>query len=316
MIGRFFLLLILLLSLTSCNTVTLPDSTEPITTGVDPAVWVTVPAGSFLYGMHEAEVTLPYDYQIMVTDVTNAQYAAYLNQALAENKLKIQGKSADGVGAVLGFYPGDIYHGKKHEERIDAGDWPHYPLGVAGARIAYDGKTFTPLTGYENHPVTMVTWFGAKAYCEAQGGRLPTEEEWEKAARGSIDNRAYPWGDQFDRNRANYYSSRDIFEKTLGKGGDTTPVGFYNGNTYDGYVTMDGASPYGLYDMAGNVWQWTANIYEGTHYRYLRGGSKADYGYNLRVWTRNNVRPDYESPSIGFRCVMDAAQQAFQETEQ
>ena len=54
--------------------------------------------------------------------------------------------------------------------------------------------------------------------------------------------------------------------------------------------------------MAGNVWQWTNDIYEGMHYRSLRGGSKNDCGYNLRVWTRNNVRPDYASPSVGFRC--------------
>lgn len=306
MIRRLFLLLLLLLILTSCNATKLPDSTVPITTGVDPADWATIPAGSFLYGMHEAKVDLTYAYQMMVTDVTNSQYVAYLNQALSNGSLSIAGEQ------VVGAYPGDTFHGKKHEERIDAGNYPHFPLQAAGSRIDYDGKTFSALPGYENHPVTMVTWFGAKAYCEAQGGRLPTEQEWEKAARGAADNRAYPWGDQLDRNRANYYSSRDIFEKTLGKAGDTTPVGFYNGQTYDGYATLDGASPYGLYDMAGNVWQWTANVYEGTHYRYLRGGSKADYGYNLRVWTRNNVRPDYEGPSIGFRCVKDAAPQASQ----
>ncbi len=197
---------------------------------------------------------------------------------------------------------GDPFKGLKHEEKIAAGDWLHLPLSEPGLHLGYDGSQFKPLPGYENHPVVMVTWFGAKAYCEAAGGRLPTEKEWEKAARGG-DQRAYPWGDSLERNQANYYSSRDIFEKVLGKGGDTTPVGFYNGRNYNGYQTLKGESPYGLYDMAGNVWQWTANIYEGVHYRYLRGGSKADYGYNLRVWSRNNARPDYYSPSVGFRCV-------------
>jgi formylglycine-generating enzyme required for sulfatase activity len=295
---RYFRILSsLLLFLVACNSAKLPNATTPIETGIDATAWAVIPAGSFLYGMHEAEVDLPYDYQMMITDVTNAQFAAYLNQALADGKLKIQGEQ------VVGYYPGDAYHEKKHEMRIDPGDWAHYPLQAAGSRIVYDGQTFIPQSGYENHPVTMVTWFGAQAYCEAQGGRLPSEQEWEKAARGSHDNRAYPWGDQLERNQANYYSSSDIFEKTLGKAGDTTPVGFYNGKTYAGYTTLDNASPYGIYDMAGNVWQWTVNVYAGTHYRYLRGGSKGDYGYNLRVWTRNNVRPDYEGPSIGFRCV-------------
>ena len=57
--------------------------------------------------------------------------------------------------------------------------------------------------------------------------------------------------------------------------------------------------------MAGNVWHWVGDVYELQHYRYLRGGSKADYAYNLRVWTRNNAGPDYHSPSVGFRCVRD-----------
>ncbi len=304
MTRRLLLVLILAFLLGGCAAPALPDATQPITTGVDPESWANIPAGPYLYGIHEDPVTLAYDYQIMVTDVTNTQYARFLNQALAAGDASIQD------GQVVGYYPGDAFSGKKHEERIDAGNWPYFPLEAAGSRLRYDGTAFTPLAGYENHPATMVTWFGARAYCATQGARLPSEQEWEKAARGSADNRAYPWGNALDRNRANYYSSRDIFEKVLGKGGDTTPVGFYNGQTYAGYATLDNASPYGVYDMAGNVWQWTADIYEGIHYRYLRGGSKADYGYNLRVWTRNNVRPDYQSPSVGFRCVKGGEQAA------
>lgn len=296
---RIYVVLVLIFLLAGCSAPQLPTATEPVATGIDPQAWAVVPAGTFLYGMHEQAVEIPYDYQIMLTHVTNAQFAAYLNQALAAGSLKIR------EDQVVGYYPGDVFHDKKHEEPIEAGDWAYYPLQSPGSRLVYDGQVFTIMPGYENHPVTMVTWFGAKGYCEAQAARLPSEQEWEKAARGAEDNRAYPWGNILERNQANYYSSHDIFEKVMGKGGDTTPVGFYNGATYDGYATLDNASPYGVYDMAGNVWQWTANIYEGTHYRYLRGGSKIDYGYNLRVWTRNSVRPDYEGPSIGFRCVKD-----------
>lgn len=97
----------------------------------------------------------------------------------------------------------------------------------------------------------------------------------------------------------NYYSSHDIFEKMLGKQGDTMPVGFYNGMTYNGFLTIDSPSPYGLYDMAGNVWQWIGDVYEGAHYCTLRGGSKADYAYNMRVRTRNNASPGYHSPNVG-----------------
>jgi Sulfatase-modifying factor enzyme 1 len=105
-----------------------------------------------------------------------------------------------------------------------------------------------------------------------------------------------------ERNSANFYDSRDPDEAANGKQGDTTPVGFYNGRVYNGYRTQDARSPYGLYDMAGNVWQWVSDITDGTHDRYLLGGSKDSYGYNLRVWTRNSARPDYYSPSVGFRC--------------
>jgi formylglycine-generating enzyme len=275
-----------------------------VDTGVDPESWAVVPAGEFLYGQHEHKTLVDYDYQIMVTPVTNARFADYLNEALAAGTLKLADDPE--LGRILvGFYPGDEYHGHKHEEEIPAGDYLHVPLEDPSLRLRFDGQTFTVRPGFENHPVVMVTWFGAKAYCDFYGWRLPTEVEWEKAARGT-DNRPFPWGDHIDRTNANFYSSHDLFEKIFGgAGGMTTPVGFYNGRTYNGYETLDSASPYGLYDMAGNVWQWTGDVYEYQHYRYLRGGSFQNYAYNLRVWTNNSAGPTYYSPAVGFRCLSD-----------
>ncbi len=269
-----------------------------IDTGVDLESWALVPAGGFLSGQHEHEAQIARDYEIMVTDVTNAQYATYLNAALADDWVEEIGEE------IVGFYPGDIFRGYEHEEKIAAGNWLHVPLTDPGLRIERTGDGYRALPGYENHPMVQVTWFGAKAYCEYYSGRLPSELEWEKAAR-SEDNRPYPWGWEIELNNANLYSSTDIFEKTFGKMGDTTPVGFYNGRIYNGYQTLDSVSPYGLYDMAGNVWQWTGDVYEDQHYRYMRGGSKADYAYNLRIWTRNNAAPRYFGPNVGFRCVRD-----------
>ncbi len=268
---------------------------EPVKTGVDVEAWASIPAGEFLMGLHDHVTEVDYDYEMMLTDVTNDQYAEYLNQALADGTVKVAGE------AVVGYYPGDTFYAHEHEVEIASGDYPHIPLDDPGLRLDFDGGKFTAQSGYENHPMVMVTWFGAKAFCEHHGWRLPGEVEWEKAARGT-DGRPFPWGDSLERNNANYYSSHDIFEKTFGGAGNTTPVGYYNGNSYHDYQTQASASPYGLYDMAGNVWQWTGDVYEGQHYRYMRGGSLQNYGYNLRVWTRNNASPEYYSPAVGFRC--------------
>lgn len=273
-----------------------PATVPPFETGADPEAWARVPAGHFLSGAHNTDTVVEYDYEIMVNDVTNAQYAAYLNRALAAGKVK----RVD--NRILGYYPGDVFHAHRHEARIDAGDWLHIPLDSPDVRLAYANDTFSVKPPFANHPMTMVTWFGAQAYCTFNGGSLPTEAEWEKAARGT-DGRPYPWGSDIAAHNANYYKSRDPFERTVGGLGVTTPIGFYNGNTYDGYATVNSPSPYGVYDMAGNVWQWTADIHEGVHYRYLYGGSKGTYEYNLRVWTRNSAGPDYASPEVGFRCV-------------
>ncbi|MBI5034694.1 MAG: formylglycine-generating enzyme family protein [Chloroflexi bacterium] len=273
-----------------------PTTLPTYDTGIDSESWAKIPAGEFAFGEHDEKVTIDYAYAIMVTDVTNAQFARYLNQAVAKGKIKIANDR------VVGFYSGDKFTGKRHEKKIDAGDYVQMPIGDKNSRLVFDGKIFGVAPGYENHPVVAVTWFGAKAYCDYFGWSLPTEQEWEKAAR-SQDARAYPWGNNIALNVANFYNSRDPFEQGLGANGNTTPVGFYNGKTYGDYKTIDAKSPYGAYDMAGNVWQWTANIYEGMHYRIMRGGSKGDYDFNLRVWSRNSAEPDFYGPSVGFRCV-------------
>ena len=280
--------------LTSCAPVDLNASIPAFDTGIDPNSWAQIPAGEFYFGQHE-DVENTEAYEIMITDVTTAQYAGFLNAALAEGYVKVDEEQ------IVGFYPGDEFHGVKHEEKIEAGDWRFIPLDDPSQRIQFDGSNFTVQDGYSNQPMTSVTWFGAWGYCEYYDHRLPTEMEWEKAGRGT-DERPFPWGDEITRENANFYSSRDPFEDMSSFGSRTSPVGFYNGQKYGDYQTLDSASPYGLYDMAGNVWQWTGDVYEGMHYRFMRGGSKDTYDMDLRLWVRNNATPTYFSPGVGFRC--------------
>jgi sulfatase modifying factor 1 len=293
---RIFLTLSLMaIILAACGPVDLNTPMPVFDTGVDPNSWVQIPAGEFYYGQHD-DIETTDTYEIMVTDVTTEQYAVFLNEALADGFVKVDGER------ITGYYPGDIYRAIKHEEEIKAGDWIFIPLNDPSQRIKFNGLVFTVQSGYENHPMTMVSWFGAWGYCEYYDYRLPTETEWEKSARGK-DQRPFPWGEEIQRNNANFYASRDPFEDMSSFGSRTSPVGFYNGKKYGDYQTLDSASPYGLYDMAGNVWQWTGDVYEGMHLRFLRGGSKDTYEMDLRIWVRNNATPTYFSPGVGFRCV-------------
>lgn len=289
------MLLIIIILLAACVPADLNAAIPRMDTGVDPASWAQIPAGEFFFGQFNTIATTP-AYEMMITNVTTAQYAAFLNEALAAGAVKIEGDQ------IVGYYAGDEFRGVKHEEPIEAGDWIFIPLEDPSQRIKFDGTTFSVQAAYENHPMTMVSWFGARGYCDFYGYRLPTEIEWEKAARGT-DTRPFPWGEELLRENANFYASRDPFEDMRSFGSRTSPVGFYNGKTYAGYATLNSASPYGLYDMAGNVWQWTGNVYEGMHYRFMRGGSKDTYEMDLRVWVRNNATPTYFSPGVGFRCV-------------
>jgi formylglycine-generating enzyme required for sulfatase activity len=312
-----FILIFLSFHFAACGPAPVVGAITPpiIDPGINPDSWALVPAGEFPYGQHDHMTDLDYDYEIMVTNVTNAQYAQYLNAALSAGDLRIgeiEVEAGDVIRSLYGVggdYPGDSFEGYKHEEEIKAGEKIYLPLSEDGLRLEFDGDQFNAISEYANHPMTMVSWFGADAYCQYYGWRLPSEVEWEKAARGVefVDGYGlpFPWGTEIESNMANYYSSFDLFEKISGKLGNTTPVGFYNGRTYQGYETQDAASPYGLYDMAGNVWQWMGDDYSYQHYRYMRGGSFYSYEVDLRVWKNNSAHPTYYSPALGFRCARD-----------
>ena len=150
-------------------------------------------------------------------------------------------------------------------------------------------------------PVRNITWFKAQEFCQAMGKRLPSEAEWEKAARGT-DGREYPWGNDWNPDYANVGQNEQ----------DLTP-----GGTYE-----QGKSPYGVYDMAGNVMEWTADWYEaypgaeykspnyGNKRRVARGGSWGGIGHYViphyfRAAYRFNFPPDGAYNDVGFRCAMD-----------
>jgi serine/threonine-protein kinase len=251
------------------------------TSKADGATLVYVPAGKFYRGALEFDEQSNPDefplreieldaFWIDQTEVTNAMFAAFL--------------TAQGVES--------------------AGGVPWYEVGSPDALISVQGPKWVSERGYEDHPAVEVTWEAANAYCAWVDRRLPTEAEWEKAARGP-KGQIYPWGDEAP---------------------NCGLVNFWDGNKVcaDGTASVGsfpaGASPYGALDMSGNVWEWTADWYDEFYYeaapsenptgpasgnsKVFRGGAWESGPRNLRASDRNNDQTNAARYRLGFRCAL------------
>jgi len=215
-------------------------------------------------------------------------------------------KMIPGGSSWMGCVPGDDQCSDSETPRVRI-NFPQ-PFQILDREVSADdfrafaSATSTPMPRQPDwyadgtHPVVNVTWDEAGAYCSWAGGRLPTEEEWEYAARGGVDSRVFPWGDEFN-GEAN---GRD--ESKTKRFEYTAPVGSFPPNAY------------GLYDMAGNVWEWTASEYTATHtsapdrsgydLRTIKGGGWDNMISRLRVSERTALsRAGRHNLYVGFRCV-------------
>lgn len=213
--------------------------------------------------------------QMSKYETTNAQYCVYLNAAKTSNMLTV---SDNYVVGISGPYSGQNYYylagiGNSY---IDSG-----ATNGGAARINWTGSTFTVDAGFESHPVTYVSWYGATAFASYYGWRLPTEWEWQAVADYN-GGYTYGCGTTINNSMANYY-------------GSTHP----NGTTA---VCQYGPYGYGMCDMAGNVCEWTSSLWDPAYSaRVYRGGSWLNSGSVCTVSTRFNPNPSRVYYDLGFR---------------
>lgn len=240
-------------------------------------------------------------YRIAATCVTNDQFAAFVDATGHVTDAERFGWSF----VFAGLLPDDFEDTRAVAQapwwrQVYGSDWRH-PEGP-----------HSELEGRHDHPVVHVSWADAVAYCRWSGARLPTEAEWERAARGGLDGAAFPWGDELEpggRHRMNVFQGTFPADDTGDDGWvGTAPVGAYEPNGY------------GLSNPTGNVWEWCSDWYEPGYYRnsprrdpqgpglgtvrVMRGGSylcHASYCRRYRVAARSGNTPDSSAGNVGFR---------------
>jgi formylglycine-generating enzyme required for sulfatase activity len=252
--------------------------------GKDNAEMVYIPAGEFTLGEAASARTIYLDaFWMDKFEVTNAQFQQFVDATGYKTDAEKQG---------WGFEYTNVW------QRMEGISW-RAPRGAGSTiQLAF--------------PVVLVSWNDANAYCAWAGKRLPTEAEWEKAARGS-DARVFPWGNQWDGTRLNFCDSNCAYAwkdaSVNDRYAEVAPVGSYAAN----------ASPYGVLDLAGNVWEWTADWFDADYPRtmptrnpigptsgqlkVLRGGAWSIDAFYARATSRFAQPPDFRERSVGFRCV-------------
>jgi formylglycine-generating enzyme required for sulfatase activity len=265
---------------------------------------VELDGGTFLMGSEDTE-GFPADHEGPVRDVvvrplliepvavTGARFAAFVKAAGYVTE-------AERIGWSFVFYqfvdPDLLVHCRRHSR---APWW----AAVAGATWRSPEGPGTDISDRQHHPVVHVSWNDAMAYCAWAGTRLATEAEWEYAARGGLEQRRYPWGDELTPggiHRCNIWQG-DFPRRNTGDDGyvGTGPVKAYRPNGF------------GLYNTSGNVWEWCADRFGGgaPDGRVVRGGSylcNRSYCNRYRVAARTSNTPDSSTGHMGFRCVADA----------
>jgi formylglycine-generating enzyme required for sulfatase activity len=336
----------------------------------DPCVpddMVYIPDGNFVMGNHFSPEG--YDNELPLHDVlldsffmskyeiTNQQYCYYLNSAYDVCDIKVDGGIVYAYSDDSNSYPYCDTHSEAYNSQIDYND-------VSGTFSVREKNS----RDMSDDPMVHVSWYGSVAYCNwrslqegyeacynlttwdcdfsKHGYRLPTEAEWEYAARGGLSGKRFPWADpNISHSLANYRADPGSFSYDVsptsgyhplwnGVRPDTSPVGFFDGTmkykvdynwpgSDTSYQTTSGANGYGLYDMAGNVWEWCNDWYSSTYYsttpyphvnptgptsgtsRVLRGGGWGSDADNCRVALRSYYNPVTRDCYIGFRIVLD-----------